>query len=295
MSVLDHGPVDPAPVEPGRPPVVSARDVVVAYRTGHGRRAEQVHALKGVSLDIMPGQTLGVVGESGSGKTTLGRVLLGLVRPTSGQVLFDGLPVTGRGTARRLRGRLQVVLQNPDWSLNPTLHVWRSVAEPLAVTGRTARRARREAVADMLVLVGLDPALADRHPHQLSGGQRQRVAIARAMITRPDLIVFDEAVTALDVSVQTQVLNLIRDLQAERGFAALFISHDIAAVRYVSHGLAVTYHGQIVESGPVERFYDRAEHPYTRRLIGAMPTITKPTSTMQTTRPVSRREKDDLP
>ncbi|TMR04940.1 ABC transporter ATP-binding protein [Actinomadura soli] len=222
----------------------------------------------------MPGQTVGLVGESGSGKTTLGRVLLGLVRPTSGQVMFDGRPVTGRGAARRLRGRLQVVLQNPDWSLNPTLRVWRSVAEPLAVTGAIPRRDRRAAVEDMLILVGLDAGLADRHPHQLSGGQRQRVAIARAMITQPDLIVFDEAVTALDVSVQTQVLNLIRDLQAERGFAALFISHDITAVRYVSHRVAVAYRGELVETGPVERFYDRPLHPYTRDLISALPTLT---------------------
>jgi ABC-type glutathione transport system ATPase component len=271
-------------------PVASARDVVVTYRTpghrrGHGAggggggRGESVRALSGVSLDIAAGQTVGVVGESGSGKTTLGRVLLGLVAPNSGQVSFRGVPLTGRGVlgrhSRRNKGRLQVVLQNPDWSLNPALHVWRSVAEPLAITGGAARRARRAAVEEMLTLVGLDNTLADRHPHELSGGQRQRVAIARAMITRPDLIVFDEAVTALDVSVQTQILNLIRDLQAERGFAALFISHDIAAVRYVAHQIAVVHQGQIVESGPVERFYGQPEHPYTRQLLGALPAVTQ--------------------
>jgi ABC-type glutathione transport system ATPase component len=268
-------------------PVASAQDVVVTYRTaGHGRggrgagggRGEPVRALNGVSLDIMAGQTVGVVGESGSGKTTLGRVLLGLVIPNSGRVRFRGAPLTGRGVVRRHggrnRGRLQVVLQNPDWSLNPALHVWRSVAEPLAITGGTPRRDRRAAVEEMLTLVGLDATLADRHPHELSGGQRQRVAIARAMITRPDLIVFDEAVTALDVSVQTQILNLIRDLQAERGFAALFISHDIAAVRYVAHHIAVVHQGQIVESGSVDRFYRRPEHPYTRQLLGALPSVT---------------------
>lgn len=252
-------------------PVATMRDVVVDFRAGHGRRAETVQALAGVSLDVEAGQTVGVVGESGSGKTTLGRVLLGLVRPTGGVVLLRGHPVTGHGSSRRLRGRLQVVLQNPDWSLNPTLRVWRSVAEPLTVTRSEQRRDRRSAVDDMLALVGLDTALGDRHPHELSGGQRQRVAIARAMITRPDIIVFDEAVTALDVSVQTQILNLILDMQQERGFAALFISHDIAAVRYVSHHIVVANQGQIVEAGPAERFYHRPEHPYTKQLLEAMP------------------------
>ncbi len=258
---------------PAGTPVASARDVTVAFRTGRGRSAEIVSALRGVSLDVMAGQTVGLVGESGSGKTTLGRVLLGLVRPTGGQAEVGGRPVTGRGAGRRLRGRLQIVLQNPDWSLNPTLAVWRSVAEPLAVTGATPRRERRAAVTDMLRLVGLDPGLADRHPHELSGGQRQRVAIARAIITHPDLIVFDEAVTALDVSVQTQILNLIADLQQERGFGALFISHDIAAVRYVAHSVAVMYQGRIIEDGPTRHFYERPKHPYTRRLLDALPTL----------------------
>jgi ABC-type glutathione transport system ATPase component len=251
----------------------SVEDVVVTYRTGHGRSRETVRALDGVSIGIERGRTLGLVGESGSGKTTLGRVLLGLVRPDSGTVLLDGRPLTGRGAARRRRGRLQVVLQNPDWSLDPTLPVRRSVAEPLAITRTGTRVARRAAVDDMLTLVGLDTALADRRPHELSGGQRQRIAIARAMITNPDLIVFDEAVTALDVSVQTQVLNLIHDLQAERGFAALFISHDIAAVRYVAHHIAVARQGHIVETGPVGHFYGRPDHPYTRELLAAVPAM----------------------
>jgi ABC-type glutathione transport system ATPase component len=250
-------------------PVAEMRDVVVTYRS-HERASEPVHALRGVSLQILSGETVGLVGESGSGKTTLGRVLLGLVRPTSGSVLAEGVPM--RGGARRLRGRLQVVLQNPDWSLNPTLRVWRSVSEPLAVGGRAlSRHERRVTVDRMLELVGLSSSLADRRPHELSGGQRQRVAIARAMITRPSLIIFDEAVTALDASVQTQVLNLIRDLQAERGFAALFISHDLAAVRYVSHRIAVAHRGELVEVGPVERFYGTPEHAYSRELIATLP------------------------
>ncbi|MYU10068.1 ATP-binding cassette domain-containing protein [Streptomyces sp. SID8361] len=245
------------------------RDVVLDFKTRG--RGQSVRALDGVSLSVPRGQTTGIVGGSGSGKTTLGRVMLGLVKPEQGQVLFDGRPMTGRGAFDRMRGRLQVVLQNPDWSLNPALRVWRSVSEPLAVSGSVARRDRRDAAIEMLGLVGLDRVLADRRPHELSGGQRQRVAIARAMITSPDLILFDEAVTALDASVQTQVLNLIRDLQAQRGFAAVFISHDLAAVRYISDHIAVAYRGSIVETGPVERFYGRAEHPYTRQLLSTLP------------------------
>jgi ABC-type glutathione transport system ATPase component len=205
-----------------------------------------------------------------------------LVEPDSGQVLFGDQPVAGRGAARRLQGRLQVVLQNPDWSLNPSLRVWRSLAEPLIVTGTGSRKGRRAAVDEMLALVGLDASLADRRPHELSGGQRQRVAVARAMITRPDLIVFDEAVTALDASVQTQVLNLIRDLQAERGFAALFISHDLAAVRYVSHRIAVAYQGELVETGPVRRFYGQPEHPYSRELMSTLRSTTPASSRLTT-------------
>ncbi len=253
--------------------LASVRDVVVTYGRHTRDGGEPVYALRGVSLDVHPGETVGLVGESGSGKTTLGRALLGLVRPTSGEVRFEDRAVTGRGAGRRLKGRLQVVLQNPDWSLNPSLRVWRSVSEPLAIAGRTSARRRRRAVDEVLALVGLDASLAERRPHELSGGQRQRVAIARAMITKPSLIVFDEAVTALDASVQTQVLNLIQDLQAEQGFAALFISHDLAAVRYVSHRIAVAYQGELVEIGPVERFYGEPEHPYSRQLISTLPTV----------------------
>jgi ABC-type glutathione transport system ATPase component len=256
-----------------RTPLACVRDLVVVYgQEGRGASAP-VHALRGVSFTVMPRETIGLVGESGSGKTTLGRALLGLVRPTSGEVLFEGRPLTARGARRRRKGRMQVVLQNPDWSLNPSLPVWRSVAEPLTIAGRRSTRQRRAAVDEMLALVGLDGAFAERRPHELSGGQRQRVAIARAMITQPSLIVFDEAVTALDASVQTQVLNLIRDLQEERGFGALFISHDLAAVRYVSHHIAVAYQGELVEFGPVERFYGVPQHPYSRRLLETLSRI----------------------
>ena len=168
-------------------------------------------------------------------------------------------------------GHIQVVLQNPDWSLNPSIKIGRSVAEPLVITRRIPPGQRREVVRDMLARVGLSPEIADRRPHELSGGQRQRVAIARAIITDPRLIVFDEAVTALDVSVQTQVLNLIRDLQRERNFAAMFISHDLAAVRYVANTIAVFRAGEIVESAPVRTFYDGPDHPYSRELLATLP------------------------
>lgn len=248
-------------------PAAEVRDLFVSYRHRHADGGV-IHALRGVSLDVHPGETLGVIGESGAGKTTLGRVLLGLVKPTSGDVRVLGCAPSGRGAARHLRGRLQVVLQNPDSSLNPFLPVWRTLCEPLRVTG-TPRRSRDAAIDDILEQVSLDPSLRRRRPHELSGGQRQRVAIARAIIARPELVIFDEAVTALDASVQSQVLNLIRDLQEKMHFAALFISHDLAAVRYVSHRIAVVYGGEVVETGPSDRFYGEPEHAYSRQLVSS--------------------------
>lgn len=248
-------------------PVASVAHLEVLYPGRHGRQ-KAFRALTDVTLEISPGETLGVVGESGAGKTTLGRVLIGLVSPSSGEALFLGRPVRRAGT-RGVRGRLQVVPQNPDWSLNPHWAVWLSVAEPLAIT-HAPRSERRIRAAEALEQVGLSPGLSDRKPHQLSGGQRQRVAIARAIVTHPDLIVFDEAVTALDASVQAQVLNLIRDLQAERRFAALFISHDLAAVRYVAQRIAVFREGRLIEIGPTARFYGEPDHPYSRDLVHAL-------------------------
>lgn len=250
-------------------PVASVRDLTVTFRRGR----HTLYALRNVTLDIFQGETIGVVGESGSGKTTLGRAFLGLQKPTSGSVTFEGEPVAGRKQAKRRGGRMQVVLQNPDWSLNPSKKVGFSIAEPLAVTKSVPRVQRPAHVASMLERVGLDPKLAERYPHELSGGQRQRVAIARAIITKPDLIVFDEAVTALDASVQTQVLNVIRDLQEDAGFAAIFISHDLAAVRYVSHRVAVAYQGEIVDLVPAEDFYGQPTHPYSRELRATLPPL----------------------
>ena len=247
--------------------VVELRSVDVHFASGPLWARRHVHAAREVSLGVAAGETLGLVGESGSGKTTTGKVCLGLIRPTTGDVIFDGHPFDYRRRSRR--GALAAVLQHPQWSLNPRLHVGTSIAEPLVINGFGSSEERRRETGEMLERVGLQPVLAKRYPHELSGGQRQRVAIARALITHPKFVVFDEAVSALDVSVQAQILNLIRELQAEAGFAALFISHDLAAVRYVADRIAVMYAGEIVESATAETLYGRGLHPYTRGLQAA--------------------------
>ncbi|WP_432536728.1 ATP-binding cassette domain-containing protein [Kineococcus arenarius] len=241
---------------------LSLQRVGVAF--GGGRR--RVQALDDVSFDIQPGRTLGLVGGSGSGKSTTAAVALGLRRPDSGAVEFGGAPMS-----RRLRdraGRVGAVLQHPAWSLDPRRRVVDSVAEPLLVAARggSSARSRRERAEVALADVGLG-GHGDRLPHELSGGQRQRVSIARALVTRPEFVVFDEAVSALDVSVQAQVLNLVVDLQAEHGFAALFISHDLAAVRYAAHEIGVLLHGRLVELADTRTLCETPRHPYSRRLL----------------------------
>ncbi|WP_291053403.1 ATP-binding cassette domain-containing protein [Herbiconiux sp.] len=247
--------------------VLELDQVSTVFRSGWGRGRRELTAMDDITLSVPAGETLGLVGESGSGKTTTGSVALGLRRPTSGTVRFLGRPFDRRrGTA----GQIQAVFQNPNWSLNPRLTVGASIAEPLSAAEGGSLSSHEDAVLTMLDEVGLHRSVAERHPHELSGGQRQRVAVARALITRPRFIVFDEAVSALDVSVQAQVLNLIKDLQAQNGFAALFISHDLGAVRYVSHRIAVMRLGEIVELAETERFYDAPEHDYSRRLLEGM-------------------------
>jgi len=241
--------------------------VTTEFVSGWGRGRSVVTAMREVSLAVAPGETLGLVGESGSGKSTTASVALGLRTPTSGEVRFLGKPF---GRRKERLGLIQTVPQNPFWSLDPRLPVALSVAEPLAALDRSALSAHGRAVARMLEQVRLDPALAGRYPHELSGGQRQRIAIARALITRPRFIVFDEAVSALDVSVQAQILNLIVDLQAEHGFGALFISHDLAAVRYVAQRIAVMRLAEIVEVAETSRFYDTPQHEYSRQLLEAL-------------------------
>ncbi|GAB5469248.1 MAG: ATP-binding cassette domain-containing protein [Rhodospirillales bacterium] len=248
------------------PPVISLREVSLTYRK-RGWGGGSVEAVKAVDLDIAHGETLGLVGESGSGKSSLGNLCLGLQRPSSGEVLFQGAVFR---TRRQLRGKLSIVLQHPEWALNPRLRCGASLAEPLDIIDWRDRAARTDKVAELLGQVGLDASFAERYPGELSGGQRQRVAIARALVTEPELVLFDEAVSALDVSVQAQILNLIRSLQTAQGFAALFISHDLAATRYLSHRIAVMYRGEIVEVSPARRFYDRPDHPYSRELLAAI-------------------------
>lgn len=242
--------------------VIALDRVSLVYRTGPVWNRHELAAVKHVSLDIHRGEILGLVGESGSGKTSMGRLCLGLLAPTSGSARFDGAPMP---RPREMRGRAAVVLQQPEWALNPRLRIGTSVSEPLTVQGER-RDERHRRVVEALTQVGLDPEMATRYPHELSGGQRQRAAIARALVTEPRFVVFDEAVSALDVSVQMQILNLIRDLQASRAFSALFISHDLAATRYVADRIAVMRLGELVEVAPVGHFYDKPEHPYSRAL-----------------------------
>ncbi|MCX4093872.1 ABC transporter ATP-binding protein [Nocardia sp. alder85J] len=231
-----------------------------------------VRAVSDVSLSVARGETLGVVGESGCGKSTTGKMLLGLLAPDSGSVTFDGEPLAGLGNAelRALRARLQVVPQNPQTSLNPRLRVRQSIEFNLRAHG-VDRAARRPRVLELLERVGLTAAHAERFPHELSGGQLQRVAIARALATSPDLVVCDEAVSALDKSVQAQVLNLLADLQAETGVAFLFISHDLAVVEHISDRVAVMYLGRVVEIAPAQQLWSNPQHPYTQALLSATP------------------------
>ncbi len=233
----------------------------------------KVHALNGVSLSIEPGRSLGIVGESGSGKSTLARLVMALDKPTSGRVKLLGrdLHALAPEALRRARRDFQMVFQDPYGSLDPRQKVGRIVAEPLAAQGDTSREAQRERAAQVLASVGLRATDLDKYPHEFSGGQRQRIAIARALITRPRLIVADEPVSALDVSVQAQVLNLMQDLQAEFGITYMLISHDLAVVHHLCDEVAVLYQGRIVEQGPPEKLFHAAEHPYTQALLNAVP------------------------
>ena len=263
----------------GGAPLLSARDIRVQFpvRTGRGLfggRTVPLRAVDGVSLDLHAGETLGIVGESGCGKSTLGRALMQLVPPSSGTVSWLGRDLTGLGRRemRAARKDLQIVFQDPLASLDPRMTIAESIAEPLrSFQPGLTRSERRARVAEMMERVGLDPAMINRYPHELSGGQNQRVGIARAMINRPRLVVCDEAVSALDVSIQAQVLALLRDLQAEFGLSMIFISHDLGVVREIAHRVLVLYLGRAVELADATTICERPRHPYTRALISAVP------------------------
>ncbi|HEY7192449.1 MAG TPA: oligopeptide/dipeptide ABC transporter ATP-binding protein [Gemmatimonadales bacterium] len=253
-------------------PLVEVRDLVKHYAGerrwfGLGGAPAPVRAVDGVSFTISAGKTLGLVGESGSGKTTVGRTMLRLQEPTAGTMLFDGKDVFGLDSSalRALRRRMQIVFQDPYSSLNPRMTVEETLREPLLIHGLNG------AVPALLDEVGLDAAFARRYPHELSGGQRQRVGIARALSVEPQFIVCDEPVSALDVSVQAQVLNLLADLQASRRLTYLFIAHDLAVVRHIADDVAVMYLGKIVERAPAAEIYAKPRHPYTTALLSAVP------------------------
>jgi len=259
------------------------------------RTVAHVRAVDGVSFELPEGQTLGLVGESGSGKSTTAYAVLQLLRPTAGSVRFAGRQLTTlRGEELRLaRREMQIVFQDPYASLNPRMTVGRIVAEPLQTHGIGNRRSRRAAVAHLLELVGFDPAYTNRYPHEFSGGQRQRIGIARALALNPKLIVCDEPVSALDVSIQAQILNLLKDLQRDLGLTYLFIAHDLAVVRGMSDTIAVMHNGKIVEQGPAEQVYSRPDTEYTRALLAAVP-VPDP-DRMQERKAERRRLKEPAP
>ncbi len=251
-------------------PLLQVKDLRVDFPQGKG---QVFQALKGVSLNIHPGETVGLVGESGSGKTTVGRVILGLTDATHGQIIFDGEDITQASRARRrtLGRDIQVVFQDPYGSLNPARTVGDTLAEPLLSDKSLSATDIQQRIAEVLQRVGMPTDTAQRYPGQFSGGQRQRIAIARAVIAKPRLIVCDEPVSALDLSVQAQVLNLLKELQQSMGLAMLFISHDLTVVRHVSHRTVVLYRGDIVEQGDAAQVHAHPQHPYTRALLAAAP------------------------
>ncbi|MEU8420177.1 dipeptide ABC transporter ATP-binding protein [Micromonospora sp. NPDC048835] len=258
--------------------ILEVNDLVKHYPVTQGvvfkKTVGQVKAVDGVSFGLRAGETLGVVGESGCGKSTLARVLMNLEKPTAGNVVYKGQDISklSGGALRRLRRQIQLVMQDPYTSLNPRMTVGDLLGEPFEIHPEVAPKgSRRAKVRELLDLVGLNPEHINRYPHQFSGGQRQRIGIARALALRPEIIVCDEPVSALDVSIQAQVMNLLEQLQGEFGLSYVFIAHDLSVVRHLSDRVAVMYLGKIVEIGTEDEIYERPTHPYTQALLSAVP------------------------
>jgi oligopeptide transport system ATP-binding protein len=258
-------------------PLLEVTDLVKHFPARRGllinREADQVRAVDGISFRLAQGETLGLVGESGSGKSTACRTVLQLLKPTSGSVRFEGREIAGlpRRQMRPLRPQMQMIFQDPYASLNPRKRVGQIVSDPLRLQGRSSGTELRRRVQELLERVGLSPEHYDRYPHEFSGGQRQRIGIARALALQPKLIIADEPVSALDVSIRSQIINLLDDLQDEFGLTYLFIAHEIGVVRHVSDRIAVMHHGKIVEQGPADRVCERPSDPYTKTLLAAVP------------------------
>jgi oligopeptide/dipeptide ABC transporter ATP-binding protein len=245
----------------------------VAKRSALGRALATVKAVDGVSFVLRPGETLALVGESGCGKSTVGRLVMRLIEPTAGRLVLDGTDISdlSEGDFRPFRRKVQLIFQDPFASLNPRMTVGQILAEPLMLHGVVPASGRRQRVAELLDMVGLQPFYAGRYPHEFSGGQRQRIVIARALAVEPRIVICDEPVSALDVSIRAQILNLLKELQGRLGLAYIFISHDLSVVKHIADRIAVMYLGRIVETGPADAIFSDPRHPYTRALLSAIP------------------------